>query len=183
MADVAGGEGRRIDAKFLKRGGEQQRWFAERFVGEAEGSPVHADCAATTGIEENLRRFRRVHVHRLHELARLIGADGNHAEIDGAMARADFAESLAIAAVPCMPESATTAIYQPTAPVGEVAVVKRTCREMLRGRGGDVYATAEIACFMPADVLRVSKTFAAQPSGMALRNQQTWFPAELAQGC
>ena len=119
MADA---EGICIDV-FCRKGSTQaQWWFAHGFVGELEGAPVHRERSAAIAFDKGLDGFLGIYVHRLHDVARIVGADRNHAEIDRAMAFGDFPKGRTIAGIACVPEFAVRVLDQPPAPVAEVAI-------------------------------------------------------------
>ena len=166
---------------FFQGGGQAQGRLAEWFIGEAESAPVHAGGAAAAGVEKRLHGLLGIHVHRPHDVARLVGADGNHGEVDGAVARADFAEGLAVAAVTSVPEGAAAACQEPAAPMGAVAIMKRAGGEMLCGRGGDAHPAAEIEGRVPRQFHNVLETPVAKQYGVPLRHEQAGLRPELAQ--
>lgn len=122
LANVARHEFFRRDVSCFERGAQAQRRLTHRFVGELEGAPVHCHGSAATAFDKGFDRFLWVHVHRLHDVARIIRADRDHAEIDRAMPLANFLKGRAIAGIACMPEFAVGILDQPPAPMAEVAV-------------------------------------------------------------
>ena len=122
LADVARNEFFRRDVSCFERGAQTQRRLAHGFVGELEGAPVHRDGSAASAFDKGLDGFLGIHVHRLHDVARVVGADRDHAEIDWTMMRANFMKGRAIAGVTRMPEFVVGILDQPPAPVAEVAI-------------------------------------------------------------
>lgn len=122
LADEARNEFFCRDVSCFERGAQAQRWLAHRFVGELEGAPVHRDGFAASAFDKGLDGFLGIHVHRLHDVARVVGADRDHAEIDRTMTLANFMKGGAIAGVARMPEFAVGILDQPPAPVAEVAI-------------------------------------------------------------
>lgn len=122
LADVARNEFFCRDVSCFERGAQAQRWLAHRFVGELEGAPMHRDGFAASAFDKGLDGFLGIHVHRLHDVARVVGADRDHAEIDRTMTLANFMKGGAIAGVARMPEFAVGILDQPPAPVAEVAI-------------------------------------------------------------
>lgn len=112
----------RRDVSCFERGAQVQRWLAHGFVGELEGAPVHRDGSAASAFEKCFDGFLGIHVHRLHDVARIVGADRDHAEIDRTMTLANFMKGGAITGVARMPEFAVGILDQPPAPVAQVAV-------------------------------------------------------------
>lgn len=122
LADVARNEFFRCDVSCFERGAQAQRRLAHRFVGELEGAPMHRDGSTASAFDKGLDGFLGIHVHRLHDVARIVCADRNHAEIDRSMTLANFMKGGAIAGVTRMPEFAVGILDQPPAPVAEVAI-------------------------------------------------------------
>lgn len=112
----------RRDVSCFERGAQAQRRLAHWFVGELEGAPMHRHGFAATAFEKCFDSFLGIHVHRLHDVARIVGADRDHAEVDRTMTLANFMKSGAIAGVARMPEFDVCVLDQPPAPVAEIAV-------------------------------------------------------------
>ena len=122
LTDVARNEFFRRDVSCFERGAQAQRRLAHRFVGELKGAPVHRHSSAAAAFDKGFDGFLGIHVHRLHDVTRIVGADRDHAEIDWTMMRANFMKGGAITGVTRMPEFAVGILDQPPAPVAEVAV-------------------------------------------------------------
>jgi hypothetical protein len=56
--------------------------FVDPFGRQLERAEVHADALRRLELEMCLDRFRRIHVHGVHEPARLVRADRNQRQID-----------------------------------------------------------------------------------------------------
>lgn len=143
---------------------------------------MHGDGAAAAGFEKDARGFFRVHVHRAQDAARLIGADRDHAEIDGSEAFTDLAEGLAVAAVSGVPQRAVGSFDQPSAPVALVSIPQAACGEMLGGRGGEFYFGSDLDIAKPWDFsdMREARTF--QPCRMTFRDKERQVFSQLAEG-
>ena len=67
--------------------------------GQLERAEVHADALGPSEIDVRLHRLLRIHVHGLHEPARLVGADGHQGQVERTEPPADVAEERAIRGV------------------------------------------------------------------------------------
>ena len=76
--------------------GELARRLVERFVGQLEGAPVHADRALRAEVEVDAHRLGRIDVLLLHEPARLVGADRNQRDVEAAAGRGGLARREAL---------------------------------------------------------------------------------------
>ncbi len=72
------------------------RRIVDAFIGQLEGAEMVADAEGCTAQAEAFDRLFRVLMLRLHEPARLIGADRHDGDADVTVFRPDFAVVLAL---------------------------------------------------------------------------------------
>lgn len=79
-------------------GGERMDGVIAALGGELKGAPVPGEAGAGPRVLMAAHRLGGIQVHRGHEPARLIGANGHEREVGGAGAAADGAKQLFVVA-------------------------------------------------------------------------------------
>src|SRR5512144_2615450 len=69
--------------------------------GQLDGAVMHADAADRLEINVSLHRFGGIHVHRLHEPARLVGANRQQREIDRSESPANIRKERRVGRIAC----------------------------------------------------------------------------------
>ena len=82
LPELKGPESLRQDIAGRARFRQSSDRFVDTFGGHREGSEMHADAFGRFKVEVRLYGFGRIHVNRLHEPARLVGADWQQRQID-----------------------------------------------------------------------------------------------------
>src|SRR5690606_12452502 len=116
-----------------------------------------------------LHRLFGVHVYRLHEPARCVGADGQQRQIDTAEHVRDIAEATAIAGVAGKIEPEAIDIDDPATPQRTVAVGTGAAAEMLRGHE-ERFTLRVRRALPPAQLDQIVDAAFAEPVAHAFRN-------------
>ena len=111
--------------------------LVQTFSRELEGAKVHPDAHRDLEIDVRLHRLGRIHVNRLHEPARLVGANWQECQIDCAERAANLVKETSVARVACEVDPAISGREQESAPQGAIAIERAAGGEMLRRRQRD----------------------------------------------
>lgn len=79
----------------LQRLPQPPRRLQDILLGQNPSTPVHAQGATTAGVEKDLDGVTGIGVHGAHDVAGLVGADGDEAEVERAAVLADGCEGWA----------------------------------------------------------------------------------------
>src|SRR3984957_16048891 len=99
FAFVQGDEFAFRNAAYGERVSEIRLRPIDRFCRQLKRPEMHADAVPADQVPVSPHRFGRIHVHRPHEPARLIGADAEHRDVGRAEAAPDVGEMRRISAV------------------------------------------------------------------------------------
>ncbi len=118
------------------------RRLRNRLVGKPECSPVRRNhhWLLHRGIGQVAvcaRCISRIHVHRLHEPARLICANGQNCGVERSKSRRDLTKFRMQCSVSREKNASLTKSYHPSTPQGVVPVPRIPSREVLRGGTGN----------------------------------------------
>ena len=153
----------------LQRGFELFDGRIERFVGEPEGSKMHADGLFGLQIEMSQDGVFRVHVLVLHEPTRLIGANGQQSEIHDAVARVNLLEVPSISGVACEEDLVPAGLDDEAGPKGAISIGKGSHRPVLGGRGDDLGPFADFNLIPPIALCYAGQSLALQDGTIAQR--------------
>jgi hypothetical protein len=101
---------------------QQRGRLVEGLVGQLEGAPVHGEEVPGAQIEEGLDGVLGVHVLGLHEPPGLVGADGQHRDVDRADPLADELEAGEVGRVPRVVGPQPAGLVDKAAPQGLVRI-------------------------------------------------------------
>ena len=107
----------------MERDGEVLRRLDRLFVAELERRPVHTEGAERAEVPVGLEGIGGVGVVEAHELARLVGSDGQGREMEEPDACADIAKQLGgIGCVAGVVEAEAFVLEKPAAPESGISV-------------------------------------------------------------
>src|SRR4029434_1521030 len=102
--------------------------------GHLKRAEMHADALGCLEVRVRLYRFRRIHVHGLHEPARLAGTEGQECKTDRAKPLSDVAEEGSVGRIASEEYARAASHERKPAPQGSVSIERISCGEVLRRR-------------------------------------------------
>src|SRR5678815_1023503 len=113
---------------------ERPHRVVDAFTRQLERSEMHRDAARSVELQMCLHGFSRIHVHGLHEPARLVRADGQQGQVDWSQPSGNLLEKPGIGRVPGEIDASLPHADGKTTPERAVAIEGSPRSKMMSGR-------------------------------------------------